>query len=218
MALAVENSATDASASVNYSTSGANRIVCLFAKYGGPSEAPTGVSDTGGLTWVKRKSVNVATIGVDLWYAVAAAQQTAKTITVTGTSSNQRSTVFSISGANINVPFDDNATLPASNSGLVVSSLTCTVSTSNPKNMLIATVGCDGLTGLGTVTRPTSFSQILATGSFEDVSSLLVSSLQSSVSEVYSWTATITCAAMIVDAIQAAEPAPIYYNRMIGGM
>jgi len=57
-----------------------------------------------------------------------------------------------------------------------------------------------------TVTRPSGYSQVLATGGVNDISTRIVSAAQSSVSQSWSWTQTGTTQAsfVYVDAIRKA--------------
>ena len=91
VSLAVEGAATAdslinaASATIDITTSGTNRIIILHATLeGGAARTMSGVSASG-LTFNKRSAVaagDVYNVDVEVWWAYAAAQQTGTTITV----------------------------------------------------------------------------------------------------------------------------------------
>ena len=151
----------------------------------------TGIADTAGLTWSLRKKLTPASNATfEEWYAIASGTLSSDSITVTYTSNpgnySERCTAFGISGANTGAPFDGNASIPSGTSCTSCTSLGPTISTNSSKTMLLASLFAQ--TGsFGTITRPSGFSQILATGSVEDNSASVVSSAQSSVTETFSW-------------------------------
>lgn len=108
---------------VALNTSGVNRIALIFAcvsDIGSGIPHVTGISDANGLTWAKYSALDVTTDGfrIELWWAYAAAQQTANTVTVT-TNVNARGLglgVGAISGVpatRFATPFDADVSLPA---------------------------------------------------------------------------------------------------------
>ena len=170
----------------------------------GPTSNITGITDSAGLTWHFRKVVTVATNNLEIWYAVSSGVLTSDTISVVygATGFSPRLTVFGINGANLTTPFDPNGSLPASATGTTATTLTNTISTNSANDMLLAWVRSSA--SLGTVTEPSGFSQIVNTGAGADQSSKIVSSIQTSLGVVYSWSGATTASGMVVDAVQQA--------------
>ncbi len=113
-------------------TDNAGDVIVLFIESdGGPV---TGVTDTAGLTWMRRK--NVVFNGVqqfDEWYAVAPKALSGDVITVRQTYSEYLAAcAVAVSGANTSAPFDDNPSVPATAAGTDIS-----ISTSNANDFVI---------------------------------------------------------------------------------
>lgn len=125
MALAVEGAASTmfsgaGPATVNITTSGTDRIIVVAVGHEEAS-AQTSVPTATGLTFALRKRYTETDNGgrfnvMETFWAYAAAQQTAKTITVTmsGAIDDAVIGVFAVSGVgNFVTPWDSNAALPA---------------------------------------------------------------------------------------------------------
>lgn len=195
--------------SVTLSTSDTNDVIYCFTKVGGvPNAYVTGITDSLGLSWNLRHAYTDSSIlDVEGWYAKSSALLSSDVITVTysASPSSSRVTCFGVNGANFSSPFDANASIPAGqvSTASSITTISETISTSNANDMLLTQ--CSVGTAFGTVSRPSGFTQVLATGTASDVAYDLVSSLQSSVTETYSWTTASNSTSMIVDAIKAAS-------------
>lgn len=191
------NSGTSSTSSCSITTTASNDIIVVnnvvTPNSGGPYPI-SGISDTAGLTWnlSTSKGWTDGTGGsatIETWWAKAPSPVTGDTITVSYTASPTvpwRIAAVGVTGANLTTPFDINAGAPAFTSG-TASSLTNTISTTNPNTLLLAFLRDTDATALGTVTRPSGFAQILATGSYADFSYKIVSSTQSSATYAFSW-------------------------------
>lgn len=210
-AMTIDGSATNSPAStstptVTLSTTLTNDVIILFAKHNsGTSANITSVSDTAGLTWTKRKQGlwNGTNADQELWYAVSSSALTSDVITATfGASVGARLTAFGINGANTGTPFDSNVSLPGSTTS-ATSPTAVSINTTNANDMIITQYVCGGCT---LTSRPSGFTQVIATGSVTDVAYEVVSSAQTGLSVSYSVT-TPNPNAMIVDAVQQAATA-----------
>lgn len=132
MALAIEAFASQdhvgnlSSATVALNTLGTNRVVLLLVHTDGHSSvrrSVTGVSDTNGLTWALYTTQDWDSSDathkqrMEVWWAFAAAQQTANTVTVTlsGASNGPDLVTGSIAGVDPSrfaLPFDADVSLP----------------------------------------------------------------------------------------------------------
>lgn len=213
------NSNTSNTINCSLTTADTNDVIVLEI-FTNPSSGSASVSSVsgGGLTWTKRTAqpwaVTAINYDMEIWWASASSPLIAQTITanVTGSNSANRLVVLGVNGANLSVPFDANAGVPQFTHGELVNTLTNTISTTNPNTLLIAFTRYSGTTGYGTITRPSGFTQLVATGGFADISTSIVSSAQSSVAETLSWTtigASNVTTGYIIDAIQQASTAPV---------
>ncbi len=160
MTIAVENATNGGtnnaatSATCNYTTSGANRVVVLailVTSTLGSNTTVTSVSDTGGLTWTKRKQLLGPSDGTDfqtleIWWAYAATAQAAKTITVNFNQSARTQALISYGVSGLltpSSPWDINGSLPASATNVGATSLpTVTgVSTTGGNGILLGWYG-----------------------------------------------------------------------------
>src|SRR5882672_843414 len=112
MALSLDGSAHattggGATLAPSLSTTGTNRLIFVVAEMnGGPGVS---VSDTAGLTWARQAQVYAGFFDqyLELWWAVAPAQLTSDTITITQTSSQFMTVdVFAVAGGDTASPFD----------------------------------------------------------------------------------------------------------------
>lgn len=156
MALAFEvfNSSSAAGVSsktIALNTSGANRIALIFvllSDAGSGIPVVSSVSDANGLVWAKYSALSVVTetMRMEVWWAYAAAQQTANTVTVT---SNVSSLGFglgvgAISGVpatRFTAPFDADISLPATatNPSATPANASVTFSTHDDQTVGVAT-------------------------------------------------------------------------------
>lgn len=208
-ALAIDGSVTTSTGSpsqiVALTTTNKNDVIIVFACSGPTNNgAVQTISDVASLTWKLRKSssFNAGTEFCDEWWAISPNILSADNITVTWALNAGRTTAFGISGADISYPFDNNASVPATNSAVTASTISIAgISTNNPSDILITMMR--GFATLSTVTRPTSFTQVLATGASQDVAYNIVSAVASSTTYTYSWTGGAQNAIMLFDAIKA---------------
>ncbi len=214
-ALSLDGSNTTGAAATVLTTSLSNDIIIVFGACISTATA-TGVSDTAGLTWVKRQAIeyNAGAAALDEWYAISPGALTSDTITMTwaSCSSSTRVYAFGINGANLTTPFDPNVSLPAQTSGILASSTSVTVSTSNANDMLITGYRAS-LNGFAT--RPTGFTVIQSPNNAGDTSYEIVSSTQSSQTFTYT-NAASTTNAWLFDAIQQAGSSPPASNLLLG--
>lgn len=182
------------------------------------------VSDTLGLTWNKRTlpsgckytDTTPETNDIEEYWAFSSGKLTSDVISVTQTGGSgtlsMRLTTASINGANTTTPFDPNVSLPACTNTTALgtptaASLSQTVSGTKAKTIFLGFLRNTGVgSGFATVTRPSGFTQIIASGSFADSSSQIFSSAQTSLALQYSWSNTTgqTSVGYLMDAIQAA--------------
>jgi hypothetical protein len=149
MTLAVEGAATAifsstaTPAAINITTSGADRIVVVVVQNEKSTGAPTVSSVTAaGLTFALRKQyINLSGQNdLEVWWAYASAQQTAKAITVTlsGATDDSNIAVFAVSGVtNFAAPWDANPALPVVNSSLSASPATVPGVYTNNANCMV---------------------------------------------------------------------------------
>jgi hypothetical protein len=198
-ALSLDGTAEVTGATITLSTTKTNDVIVLVIRsIGGVTVA---VTDTAGLHWTKEATTGLvgASVQIDIWYAVSPSILSSDVITPTGYSS-MRLTAFGVNGANTTTPIDPNASIPATGGAASETSQSLTISTNNPNDFLISTVGATA--SLGTITEPSGFTQVISAGTAEDVSYKIVSSTLSSSAITYSWTSAQTVA-MAVTAIQA---------------
>jgi hypothetical protein len=126
--LALDGSVAGFSASAHtqtltMTTTGAGVIVVVIEANAGPV---TGITDSAGMTWTKRKSGGVGIFTMETWYAVSTAARSGVVITITQTGTDFISAcAFGVSGVNPTAIFDGNPSLPVGNSaGHVVMSTT----------------------------------------------------------------------------------------------
>lgn len=156
MALAYEvfNSSSAASVSsstIALNTSGVNRIALIFvllSDVGSGIPQVTSVSDANGLTWAKYTDFTVIseTIRMEVWWAYAAAQQTANTVTVTSNVSSRGfglgvGAISGVPATRFTTPFDADPSLPstASNPSGTPANASVTFSTHDAQTVGLAT-------------------------------------------------------------------------------
>lgn len=197
-------------ATVALTTTGTNDIINVNMITTGVTLTVTGISDTAGLTWVKRKALAVGAttniINSEFWYAKSTGALTADTITVTmniTSTAGWRLDSWGINGANFTTPFDTNASFPAFNTASSAgTSLAVTGLTTNQTNdVLVSSLRTQA--AMGTLTRPSGFTQIINTTSTDNAYNVLSGTL-SSATETFSWVNSVNTATLIVDAIQPA--------------
>lgn len=214
MTLAIDGSASTTSTgtvstvSAALTTTNANVLLIAQVKTAAAADGTvTSITDTTGLTWTKRKAQAWKSGSTfEQWYAVSTGAYSG-TITANlsaSTANSKRIIVYGVSGADMTTPFDTNASVPysATAGGVLGLGSASNISTNASDTMLIYSVGND--TGLGTVTRPAGFNQVLTTGSAHDVSAKVVTATQTSVNNTVTWTSTGTSTVGIWDAIRAA--------------
>jgi len=165
------------------------------------------VSDTSSLTWHQRGSLltGPGSQALGVFYATSATKLTADSISCTNVPSGTHNlivSVFGVNGADAATPFDTNGGLPNTNSAVSTSTPSCTMTTSNANDMLIAFMEHGGNSITAT---PTGFATIQTTaGSPSSYSGYdVVSAMQNAASE--SWTLNSnTYWATWCDAIRAA--------------
>lgn len=163
VALEVFNDSSVAGASshtINLNTSGVNRIAVLFVSLcsqDSPAARPTvtGVSDANGLTWALYTSYNFDSSDptnikqrVEVWWAYAAAQQTANTVTVTVSPQSRGiglgiGAVSGVPATRYTAPWDADPSLPvkASNPSAGSADTTQTFSTHDSNTAMFAIFG-----------------------------------------------------------------------------
>lgn len=200
------NSTTQTATSATFSTTNGSDILVLAIQIGntGASNTISTVTDTTGLTWTRQatqlwEAANAREISI--WTAKAGAGAYSGTVTITLTSAaayQQRAWLFAFTNPNATI-LDPNAANPATNTG-TLSPIAATISTTNANDILINMAICN--IAMGTVTRPSGFTNTVTGGTITDVSYKIVSATQSSVSESTSYTGVSAHNAVIVLALQ----------------
>jgi hypothetical protein len=160
------------SQTITLTTSHSNDVIILMSESNGSSSGTviSGISDTAGLTWARRKTNAVGELALEEWYATSASPLSSDSITVSYNASTTyiELTAFGINGSHPAAPFDTNVSLPGSGA-----SGNGSITTSNANDMLIALFRQAGATcgtsGFTTVTP----------GSFSCSQTLVVSATQS---------------------------------------
>jgi hypothetical protein len=216
-ALSVDNAVTASVASGNtlvpvLTTVNTNDVIIIESvNTAATNSGISGISDTAGLTWTKRKGCVIAgVISNELWYAVSSGALTSDSITVTYNGApSARVVAFGVNGANTATPFDTNVALPGCNTTTSGTSNTTTISTDNANDMIISFAKVN--VSFGTLTPPTGNTAIPATGNPFTSSGFyekIVAATQSSATNAYSWTTGGNNSDQIVDAIMQASPPP----------
>ncbi len=184
------------------STTKENDIILAFFKYAGNVQVNS-IANTAGLVWTKRLKKNTSNNGacVELWYAVSPNILTADSIAATFSGAPTSPRIFSVAvnGAYQSVPFDQNSSLPNGNAALATSSLSTSISTNNPNDILFSIMNA-GASGTAT-TIPSGFTNIFNSAGFYSLDYRIVSARQATVSETYSLSVAQDMA-MLVDAVQ----------------
>lgn len=194
---------TSGAVTATLSTTKTNDIIVVFAAgiNGSSTSSVTSITDTAGLTWAKRTGVNHASC-FELWWAYSAGILTNDVITVNfANATTGRVTAFGVNGvtaANYSAPFDTNAAVPATTYSSGTAN-TQTISTTATNTLVISAIR--GSAGIGTVTRPGGFTQVVAAGTTEDVSYAIETSPLSGTGVTYGWGTNGTYI-MITDAIR----------------
>lgn len=208
------------------STAFANEIICVFTYCEGNSGAApsiTGISDTAGLTWAKRKQSNASSTGsAELWWALATGILSSDVITVTfGANFDDLSMVVAgISGCNTSAPWDTNASVPAVFSSTASGSTPSFtgISTNNALDMVLVSVGYLGTGGVPPVPSGYSVLGYQSNGggsqfSYVGVGYQRETSTLSSATVTWGGTTPGKCEC-ILDALAAAPPTPYTYYRL----
>lgn len=200
---------------VTLTTSNSNDVIMVGVRIasGVGGEHPTTASVTAsGLTFVK-ETAQLYQIGsnanggeISIFSAVAAAPLSSVVVTANlnnTASSAARITAWGLAGADTSTIFDTNGSIPGLNAVTGATSIApaSVISTNCATTMLIGFVGGDS--GLTSISRPSGFTQLLATGSVNDFSTKFVTSQQSSVTLTWSWTGS-QGAGVIVSAVRAS--------------
>lgn len=219
MTIAIDGSATTSSSdTVTLSTTSANDVIMCYIE---SVLAVTSISDTAGLTWIKRVANPILSGGINFseWYAISSGVLTNDVITQSPSQPTGRIVAFGLSGANTSSPFDSNGSIPnfVALGDITSTSDAITYSTNNANDIILEAFR--SASAPGTITRPSGFTQVLATGGSQDHCYRVVSATQSSVTDTYSYT-NMTASMMIVDAIKAASTnvTTPYYYTMLGNV
>lgn len=196
-----------------FSTTYSGDLLIVAAQVGaiGTSNTVASISDTSNLTWTKQAAQLWETANareLSIWTAPASSSAPySGTVTVTLTSAvsyTGRAFLTAISNPNSTI-LDPNASNPATSTNTAsVQTISETISTNNPNDILIGFI-CSNV-ALGTVTRPSGFNQIVAGGTASDFSYNIVSSTLSSVTETWTYTGVAAQNAGILIALQFAPP------------
>lgn len=197
-------------------TSNTNDIIIVWVFNDAATGGSSGITDTAGLSWTKRQTQNYGSGGLfsmDEWYAISSGTLSGDTVSVAFSGAvNGRIVVFGISGANTASPFDADASIPAKNSTAASTTVSVTISTANTNDILIAS--SRWTTGASLTSRPSGFSQTVASGGVADASHNIVTATQSGVTETYTISAALN-PGMLFDAIKAAGGAPATSNLLL---
>ena len=201
-AIALDGTVASTSGTATITTTLPRDIIVAVLTNTAVSAPCTYITDTAGLTWVKRNAVLCPSSGfsVETWFARANSTVTSNVITPSSNSFIGRIEVFAINGIDMINPFDTNTSLPALVPGTTATTASATISTTNANTFVYAVV--KSLASLGTITQPAGFTTLVAGGTTEDLSYQINSSALSSVTETYSWTGATTQSAMLIDALQ----------------
>lgn len=177
------------------STSQANDIVILFV-YGDSDGAPTGVSDTSGLTWALRSAQWVEYE----YYAKAPNPLVSDTITIQFSQSHSTvyAVAFGVSGANYLSPFDPSAFIP-SGADAVTTTPSANITPSGPSEMILGGFSDNGVCNLH---AGAGFSFIFSSGNL--ASEYQITGAPTSVTGNLSGCGPTPHAVMIADAIVSA--------------
>lgn len=166
----------------------------------------TGIADTAGLTWNHHGSACFVSgiISDEIWYAVAASTLSSDTITVTYAGTPvARVQELGVSGANTGSPFDAGSSFPICTTATTGTSNTVTYTTTTANDFLFSFLKVN--VAFGTLTKPAS-STALTGSPFTSASwnYQILSSTQSSATNVFSWLTAGNDSAQLVTAIQQA--------------
>lgn len=169
------------------STTNANDIVLVFVQNKGTTTSGTVSAMTSShLTFTKLQGLAFGTISYDMevWYAKAATAVTSEVISISFNASTPaiaaRVSAIGITGIDQTTTIDTNAgsiITTTANSG---STPSVNISTDHGNDIIIGMLVDGGVgTSLGTVTRPSGFTQLLTTSGSSDVSYKIVAATQS---------------------------------------
>lgn len=208
-------------------TTGTNRVlVAMVSAYPGSGGVTvTGITDTAGLTWIKRKAIAPLSlplwgdqVSAELWYAVASSVVTSLTVTATfsATASLGEITVSAWSGVNTTTPWDTNASLTKTGTSTTNTTPSLTgISTTAANTVLLAMMAPT----LSAPLPPAGWTTIDTTGlSAQDNAYKIVSAAQSSITVSFGATDGAHGWLMLVDALQQATAfvyTPIYSHAPI---
>lgn len=222
-AMTIEGAVSAASSSpqtINITTTSTQDVIVVFAECQPTTTScsVSSVSDVAGLTWHTRCGApcDGTFVTMEEWWAYSPNILTADTVTVTYSgSSATRVMQFGVHGANTTTPYDVNVSLPAFGVQTTGGTMTNTISTTAANTMLLSVIR--SLNSLGTITKPSGFSQIVSGGANEDGAYQVVSAAQSSLAVTYSWTGTSVHEVMTTDAIQQASATVPKHAHGFGG-
>jgi len=200
MALAIDGqnsgSVTATNPGLTLTTTGTSNIIVFIARATQGCGAITSVTDTLGLTWIKRLSflfTATANFNVEMWYAVTTSAYAGGTITAnytTGVSDAKRLIAYSVSGVLTTAPFDPSTTFPTYKLPGVATSLAPTappLDTLNANSIIFDILGTES--GAGTVTPPSGYTALTAPlGTAHAGAFKVYSSTQTALSPNYAWT------------------------------
>jgi hypothetical protein len=216
--LAINTSATGytswgSSVQVTLTTTAPNTLLYLsVAERASGSAAPsiTGVSSTPTLTWTKRGAGDAYWYAAhqENWFALWPSSGTI-TITVSMSSSTCATVVaFAVTGADLTSPFDGDARIvTSSTAGQMWPSANIYISTNNPNDLIIGTIGLTGYSDLPALTPGSGFSLIQTRASSgntieSSAQDKVVSTTQSNLQITYYYSST-GYGSMIADAVKA---------------
>ena len=178
-----------ASCQTSLTTSDTNDLIVAFCA-GNAGQTGFSISDGSSLTWHQRGSVltGAGADVIEVYYATSATKLSSDLVTCTNVPSGSHNivvSVFGVNGANLVTPFDSNSNIPNTNSAVASTTPSCTMTTSNPNDLLFTYLGHSGNTVQAT---PSGFTTIQTTGGSpsSQTSYELVASTQSSVTESWS--------------------------------
>jgi hypothetical protein len=196
--------------SATFTPTYANGLLVVGVQCGATANLNTvaSISDTSGLVWTKEVVQPFASGGdreITQWTAPYTGTYSGAVTVHLATAGvyNMRYFLTAVSNPNA-TPMDANAGNPFhNNSGNAqTQAASAVVSTNATKTILLALL-CSNVS-LGTVTRPSGFTQVINAGTAADFSYKVLSSPASSVTEAWTWTGTSDFNALGIIAIQSA--------------
>lgn len=201
-AITLDGTASSTTSTVTISTTKPRDILVLvnFTNPGSTTYVSDYVTDSAGLTWIKRGyalPASLSAFALEIWYARTNGILTNNVITPqTGT----RFEVFAVNGIDTVNPFDTASPIPVATNGTSATSLSVNLTTVSANTFVFASVR--SLASLGTITEPAGYTNLVASGPNQDESYQIYSSTQSAVPITYSWTGVTTDSCMVIDTLK----------------